>query len=90
MDVCYHRMCGLATPKFRFFEKIGGMWAQQKGRPVPQNEPPLYGRCYDSVKVILTGLWSDHAKPVSSTMACDTVTLGVVRKPSTVSTYCPS
>ena len=89
MDVCYHRMCGFATPKFRFFEKSEGAGAA-KGEARPAGRASLYGRYYDSVKVILTGLWSDHAKPVSSTVACDTVTLGVVRKPSTVRTYCPS
>ena len=35
--------------------------------------------------VILTGLWSEYAKPKSSTSPESTVTLGEMRKPSTVS-----
>lgn len=43
-----------------------------------------------SVKRMRTGLWSDQAKPVSSTSAAVTVTLSETRKPSTVRTSCPS
>lgn len=45
---------------------------------------------YCKTKVMVTGSWSEWAKPVSTTVLSVTETLSVTMKPSTVRTYCPA